>query len=280
MIQLALITGVSGAGKTFVLSCFEENQYYVIDNIPLSVVPSLFKEFLKKPDKYKKVALAVNLSYARNVYELARLQKQFSVIFLGLDCSKEALIERFRLTRRLHPEEHEGLTLEECVAKDKKYILALRQYFTHYVDTSKFSLAECRAFLNENVFSSTEGKLNVNFISFGYKKSVPLDIETVLDVRILPNPFWVKELKYKTGLDKEVKEYIFNSPITKEYLKHATDYLDFFLSQVAASGRKMITIAIACSGGEHRSVAVAEYLKKHYSKLYHTSSSHRELNKR
>ncbi len=279
MIQLAIVTGVSGAGKTFVLSCFEENQYYVIDNIPLSVIPSLFKEFIKKPDQYKKVAIAVNLSIARKVYELARLQKDFSVIFLGLDCSKEALIERFRLSRRLHPAEHQGLTLEECLSKDKKNILTLRQYFTHYVDTSKLTLAECRQFLNENVFSSIEGKLNVNFISFGYKKSVPQDIETVLDVRILPNPFWVKELKYKTGLDKEVRDYIFDSPITKEYLKRATDYLDFFLEQVALSGRKMITIAIACSGGEHRSVAVAEYFKKHYSKLYHTSSSHRELKK-
>ncbi len=279
MIQLALITGVSGAGKTFVLSCFEENQYYVIDNIPLSVVPSLLKEFLKKPDQYKKVALAVNLSYARKVYELVKLQKEFSTIFLGLDCSKEVLIERFRLTRRLHPEEHQGLTLEECLAKDKKNILALREYFTHYVDTSKFSLQDCRQFLNENVFTSIEGKLNVNFISFGYKKSVPQDIETVLDVRILPNPYWVKELRYKTGLDKEVKDYIFSSPITTEFLKYALNYLDFFLGQVANSGRKMITIAIACSGGEHRSVAIAEYLKKHYSKLYHTSVSHRELKK-
>lgn len=278
MIQLAIITGVAGAGKTSVLSTFEENQYVVIDNIPLALVESLLEEFKKKPDIYAKVALAVNLNSAKKVFDLAKNDPLFSVIFVGLDCSKEVLLERFRLTRRLHPFQHKGKTLEDCIEIDKKAILYLRDYFTHYVDTSKFAINDLRRFLKDNVFTTAEGRLNVNFVSFGYKKSVPQDIETVFDVRILPNPYWVKELKEKTGLDKEVKDYIFSFPITHEFIKHVTNYLDYYLEEINKSNRKMITIGIACSGGQHRSVVIAEYLKGYYAQKYNTTASHRELN--
>lgn len=277
-INLAIITGVSGAGKTITLSNFEENQYIVIDNIPLSVVPSLFLEFKKKPDLYQKVALSVNLAYAKRVYELAKNDNDFAVIFLGLDCSKEVLLERFKLNRRIHPLQHKGRTLLQCIKEDEILINSLREEFTHYIDTSKTSLLALRNYLNANIFSPKEGRMNVNFVSFGFKRSVPLDVETVIDVRTLPNPYWVNELRELTGLDQKVKDYIFASSHTKEFLKHVTDYLSFYLNEVEMTNRKAVTIGIACSGGHHRSVAIAEYLKDYYSKKYNTSVAHRDLN--
>ncbi len=276
-IQLAIITGVSGAGKTITLSNFEENQYVVIDNIPLTVIPSLFLEFKKKPILYHKVALSVNLAYAKKVYELAKNDEDFSVIFLGLDCSKDVLLERFKLNRRIHPLQHKGRTLLQCIKEDQFLINSLREEFTHYIDTSKTSLFELRSYLNSNIFSVKEGRMIVNFISFGFKKSVPLDTDMVIDVRTLPNPYWVNELRELTGLDQNVKDYIFSSPKTTEFLKHLTDYLSYYLIEVEHTNRKAITIGIACSGGQHRSVAIAEYLKDYYSKKYNTSVAHRDL---
>lgn len=277
MIKLAIITGASGAGKTYVLSTFEENNYYVMDNIPISLANSLFKIIKSNPKQYQKVALAIPIYDAEKFFDLALKQKSFDVSFVGLDCSKHVLIERYRLSRRLHPRQPSGVSLSDCIDADKKLLNKLRERFTYYIDTSKMSIPEFRRFLYNNIFSIKESKLSVCFTSFGYKKAVPQDIEMVFDVRVLPNPYWVKKLKDKTGLDKEVVNYIFSFDVTKDFINHLISYLDYYLNQIDITSRKLVNIGIACSGGQHRSVAIAEYLKKHYAKKYNTSTSHREI---
>ncbi|MCR5332857.1 MAG: RNase adapter RapZ [Bacilli bacterium] len=275
MINLVIISGVHGAGKTVALSSFEENGYVIVDNIPHVLLDDFFKSLID--GKYKKVALSIPLEYCQEAYESAKQFKEFNITFLGLYCSESVLLERYKLSRRVHPLEHQGLSLVEAIKKDDELMLKMKEKFTHFIDTSKTSPQEFRKYLNVNIFSPKERKLTVNFISFGYKKSVPQDVEIVFDARLLPNPFWVPALKEKTGLDKEVVNYIFSRKETEEYLKHVTEYLDFYLPKLEESGKKSTTIGIACSGGQHRSVAISEYLKKYYSKRYNTNVSHRDL---
>ena len=276
MLDLVIITGVYGAGKTTAVLAFEEAGYYITDNIPVEAVDAYFSVIEKDPKKYSKVALTVNLEYAKETYELARKHKEFSIIFFGITCEEQTLIERYRLSRKLHPKQPLGIPLQEAIHEDIENVRKLTDLFDVYIDTSKLTKREFRNRIYEGIIG-LEKEFIVAFSSFGYKIAVPQDIETVFDVRLLPNPFWVPELKEKTGLDQEVKDYVLNAPETKEYLKHIIAYLDFYLERLKQNDRTHASIGIACSGGQHRSVVIAEYLAKHYSKKYFTSVTHKNL---
>lgn len=279
MIELNIVTGVAGAGKSSTLYYFEEAGYYVTDNVPFDAVPSLFNAYKKHPKKYAKVALAVSLDIALKVYQLAKNYSDFNVKFIGLDCSKQELLSRFRLSRKVHPNQGNGLSLEKAIDLDNEMIAKIRIHFTIYFDTTKLTKNEFRRRLISTAMSGHGNKFLVTFVSFGYKKMVPQDIETVFDVRLLPNPYWEPKLRDLTGLDKEIQDYVLKSPVTKEFLSHVTSYLDYYLPELEKSEREHVVIGIACSGGQHRSVAVAEYLKKYYRKKFTTEVIHKDLPK-
>ena len=276
MIQLVIVTGVYGAGKTTAIQAFEEAGYFITDNVPVGVVDSYFDEIEKHPETYKKVALSVNLENAKETYDLAKKHKDFSIIFLGITCEESVLNERYRLSKKVHPKQPLGFTLEEAIHSDLKYARSLTDLFDIFVDSSRLAKKEFRNKIYEGIIG-VEKKFGVSFFSFGYKISVPQDIETVFDVRLLPNPYWVPELKEKTGLDQEVKDFVLNAPQTKDYLKHVIEYLDFYLEELKKNDRHHASIGIACSGGQHRSVVIAEYLAEHYSKKYYVSVTHKNL---
>ena len=276
MIKLVIITGVYGSGKSTALYTFEEAGYYVVDNIPLDVVKPLF-ETICNNKKYEKVALSVPLEMANDCYELAKNYKDFDLHFLGITCSKEALNERYRLTRKRHPLQAQGYTLEQAIERDYSVLEKVRLNLTNYVDTSKIDIKEFSKYLHNSIMGIEGDKFSVMFMSFGYKKSVPQDIETVFDVRLLPNPYWVPELKDLTGLDKKVKDYVLNAKETKEYLAHVINYLNYYLEELKKSGKGHANIGIACSGGQHRSVAIAQYLSEYFADKYVTSVSHRDI---
>ena len=279
MIDLVIVTGAYGAGKSLAAQAFEEAGFYVTDRIPLGVVDSYFAELVKNQEKYPRVALTIENDVALETYQKAKKHKEFQVKFMGITCDAHTLNERYRLSRKVHPKEPKGLSLEEAINNDLDNMNKLRDYFDVYIDTAKMTKNEFRNRIYDAVIGK-EHKFIVAFMSFGYKISVPQDIETVFDVRLLPNPYWVPELKHKTGLDQEVKDYVLNAPETKEYLKHVIEYLDFYLEELKKNDRKHATIGFACSGGQHRSVAIAEYLAKHYSSKYHTSVTHKDLPKK
>lgn len=276
MINLVIISGVYGAGKTTAIQAFEEAGYFITDNVPVGVVDAYFSEIAKDEKKYTKVALSVNLEYAQRTYELAKKHKEFSIIFFGITCDKATLIERYRLSRKLHPKQPLGFTLEEAISSDIEYAKKLTDLFDIYIDSAKLTKKELRDRIYEGIIGM-EKKFVVAFSSFGYKVAVPQDIETVFDVRLLPNPYWVPSLKEKTGLDKEVKDYVLNAPETKQFLKHTIAYLDFYLEELKKNDRHHASVGIACSGGQHRSVVIAEYLAKYYSDKYFTSVTHKNL---
>ena len=279
MINLVIVSGVYGAGKSTCARAFEEAGYYVTDNVPVEVVDTYFTEIAKNPKRFDKVALTVDLEFALETYQFAKKHKEFSVKFVGITCDRATLIERYRLSRKLHPKQPKGMSLEQAIDEDIEAIRKLRDYFDVFIDTAKLQKNEFRDRVFEAVIGE-EKKFIVNFSSFGYKVSVPQDIETVFDVRLLPNPFWVPTLKNKTGLDKEVRDYVLNAPETQEFLKNIITYLDFYLEELRKNSKTHASIAIACSGGQHRSVVIAEYLAKHYANKYFVSITHKNLPKK
>ena len=279
MIKVAIITGIYGSGKSSALYTFEEAGYYVVDNIPLDVAKPFF-DTVANNRKFEKVAIAVPLEISKDVYQLSKNYKDFDVKFIGITCSKEILNERYRLTRKRHPLQSQGYTLEEAIERDFSVMERVRLHLTDYIDTSKLDNKELKQIIHNNIMGFKGDRFSVMFMSFGYKRSVPQDIETVFDVRLLPNPYWVPELKDLTGLDKKVKDYVLDAPETKKYLKHVIDYLKYYLEELKKSGKGHANIGVACSGGQHRSVAIAEYLKEHFAKDYETSVSHRDLYRR
>ena len=279
MIEVVIVTGVYGSGKSTALYTFEEAGYYVVDNIPVAVVKSFF-DTVSKNKKYEKVALAVPLEHANDAYEIAKKYKKFHLHFLGITCSRDALNERYRLSRKRHPLQSQGYTLDQALERDYKVLESVRENLTLFIDTTKIDKKEFANIIHKSIMGITGGKFSVMFMSFGYKKSVPQDIETVFDVRLLPNPYWVPELKDLTGLDKKVRDYVLEAPETKEYLKHVIDYLSYYLEELKRNGKEHANIGIACSGGQHRSVSIAEYLANYFSKRYQTSVSHRDIYRR
>ena len=279
MVDLVIISGVYGAGKTSAIQAFEEAGYFITDNIPVGAVESYFDVIANDPKKYPKVALSVNLEYAKDTYELAKKHKEFSIIFLGITCEESTLIERYRLSRKLHPKQPLGVPLQEAIREDLENVRKLTDIFDVFIDSSKLTKKEFRERIYEGIIG-LEKKFIVAFSSFGYKVAVPQDIETVFDVRLLPNPYWVPGLKEKTGLDEEVRDYVLNAPQTKEWLKHVIAYLDYYLNELRKNDRHHASIGIACSGGQHRSVVIAEYLAEYYSKEFYTSVNHKDITKK
>lgn len=276
MIKLVIITGVSGSGKTQALYTFEEAGYYVIDNVPEEVIKPLF-DTICYSGKYAKVALAVPLINANKIYEIAKNYKDFDIRFLGITCSRAALNERYRLSRRRHPLESQGFTLDNALKRDYELLEGVRENLTDFIDTTKLDKNQFSKTIHNSIMGINGEKFSVMFMSFGYKRSVPQDIETVFDVRLLPNPYWVPELKEMNGLDKPVRDYVLNAPETKKYLQNVIKYLDYYLEELKKSGKGHANIGIACSGGQHRSVAIAQYLFEYYQGKYETSVSHRDI---
>jgi len=277
MIDLVVITGIQGAGKTLTLYNFEENGYYVCDNVPLDVVPALLDTFIKDQKKYAKVAVAVSLENAEKTYELTKNYGDFNIKFLGLDCDKNELLSRYRLSRKKHPSESHGESLEKAIDNEKETMKSLRLLFTNYIDTTKLTKDELRRHLIATMMCGKGIDFLVTFVSFGYKVAVPQDIETVFDVRLLPNPYWDKKLRPLTGKDEAIKKFVLDNPTTQEYLKQVISYLTYYLNNLRASERNHANIGIACSGGQHRSVVIAEYLADYFSKDFYTEVIHKDL---
>ena len=279
MIELVIVTGVYGAGKTSAAQAFEEAGFFVTDNVPLSVVDTYFKEIENNPEKYPRVCLTVDNEIAMQTLKLAKNHRDFAVKFFGITCEAGVLNTRYRLSRKIHPKQAKGMSLEQAILNDIESVKKMTDYFDVYLDTSKLPKNEFRNKIYE-AFVGDERKFMVSFFSFGYKIAVPQDLETVFDVRLLPNPYWVPELKAKTGLDEEVKDYVLNAPQTKEWLKHVIAYLDYYLNELRKNDRHHASIGIACSGGQHRSVVIAEYLAEYYSKEFYTSVNHKDITKK
>ncbi len=285
--RLVIVSGMSGAGKTVALKDLEDMGYYCVDNLPVALM-SKFVELLEHNDiPYDNFALSIDI---RNGKELGKLESELKKLsdsgytyeILFLDASDETLIKRFKETRRTHPL-NPGGRVEEGIRREREKIGFLRQSADYVIDTSKLLTKELRAQV-ENIFSgNTEFEnLYITIVSFGFKYGIPTDADLLFDVRFLPNPYYVEELRNKTGRDEDVRAYVMGDENGKKFLEKLYDMLDFLIPRYIAEGKNQLVIGIGCTGGKHRSVTVAGEL---YSHLCHDEDfglklEHRDIDRK
>lgn len=283
--EVLIVTGFSGAGKSLAMDALEDIGYYCIDNLPPEFIPSFLELAEGNKEKFQKLALVSDIrggmAFDQLVNALQALKAQtvpYRVFFL--EANTEVLERRFKETRRKHPLafSDETLSTEEAILKEKKILQPLYEIADYTLDTSVLSTAQ----LKENVVSlfsrSGEHSMQLKFITFGFKHGLPKDADIVFDVRCLPNPFYVAELKEKTGKNEEIVSYVFASKEAKTFLKKTIDLLAYAIPLYVKEGKSQLTVAVGCTGGKHRSVAFAEELAKEFEQ-YSPQTFHRDIGK-
>lgn len=268
--RFVIITGMSGAGKSSALKMLEDNNFFCVDNLPIELIIKFAElTFNTASDKNRDVALGLDIRSGQALQELEEVLDQmgdlkYSYEILFLDANDETLIKRFKETRRAHPLATEG-RVDEGIALERKKLDFLRNRADYIIDTSRLLTRELKLEV-ENIFIRNYkfNNLFVTILSFGFKYGIPSDADLIFDVRFMPNPYYIEELKVQTGNDEAVKEYVMNSGVSKEFLKKLEDMIEFLIPNYIAEGKNQLVIGIGCTGGKHRSVTVANAI---YEKL-------------
>ncbi len=281
MKRLAIISGVSGAGKTTASNYLEDKGYRCIDQYPLELIKELI-DLLENDNsfKYENVALTISLNDLEQCSYLLS-NGNFKVTLILIDADKEVLINRYKFTRRIHPllVNNVADTLSEAIDIEKSILEKYRKLGI-VIDTTSISNVQFKKQMDKALNDLDEKNLTLSFVSFGFKNGVPQDCDNIFDVRFLDNPFYDPDLKVKTGNDKEVKDFVLSKPLTKDYLKKLIAYVDFMVKSYEQNEEKRhLTICIGCTGGQHRSVVITNYLYDYYKKKYVCHLKHRELDK-
>ena len=283
--EILIISGLSGAGKSSAATYLEDMGYFTMDNVPADIILK-FAAFCSQSDgRYDRVALvsdirSVNGDFSGLLDAMDRLKQGGDVCrLLFVTADLETIIKRYKETRRRHPLMSDGMSIEQAMHREEELLSPLRECADVVIDTTQMPAAKLRNELYR-IFGdkSARGKLSVNVMSFGYKYVIPLEADLVFDVRFLPNPFYVPELKHKTGMDSEVYNYVFSFPQTKTFIEKLEGLLSFLLPLYAEEGKSTLVIAVGCTGGHHRSVSVARCLTAYLSGLgYPAFENHRDM---
>ena len=284
-LEILIISGLSGAGKSKAASFLEDMGFYIVDNMP-AVMMLKFAEFCAAGvgSRYDRVALVYDVRTASSSTELydvleklRRMDGSCRMLFLTAD--QETIFKRFKETRRRHPLCSDSVSLEAAVRREREVMAPVRAQADFVIDTSRLSTAQLRGELLRLFDTQGErGGMTVSVTSFGFKYGLPMDADLVFDVRFMPNPFYIEDLRDKTGMDHEVYDYVFSFPQTNDYLKKLEDLLSFSLPLYAEEGKTQLVIAVGCTGGHHRSVSVARALAAYIRQLgYHVSEDHRDM---
>ncbi len=263
--RFIIVTGMSGAGRTQASHCMEDMGYYCIDNLPPVLIDKFADICAHSQGKLEKVALVMDLRggylFDQLTEELSNLKAngyEYEILFL--DSGEDTLIKRYKETRRKHPLASEG-SIVEGIRREREILSPIRAVADYIIDTSNMTLGNLKKKMEE-LFSLGDNKSNfhVEVESFGFKFGMALDADLVFDVRFMINPYYVESLKKKTGLDKDVYDYVMNDKVTKEFTEKLTDMLDFLVPKYIEEGKNNLVVAIGCTGGKHRSVTIAEFL--------------------
>ena len=281
MQKLIILSGVSGAGKTTASNILEDMGYYPIDQYPVELLPSLIELLQNGNPKYENVVLTIPIIDLEK-YETLLNNSEFNPVLILMDADRDELINRYKFTRRIHPLLVSNIadTLGEAVDIERGLVKNFNKKSVHIINTTNLSTKAMRQKLDKILKNNkAEENLSLSFVSFGFKNGVLKDADNVFYVRFLDNPFYDPKLKKKTGKDKAVREFVLNSKMTSAYLKKLTSYLDYMFKAYSKEEKRHLTIAIGCTGGQHRSVVIAEYLYKLYKDKYVCYINHRELEK-
>lgn len=283
-LQLVIITGMSGAGKTVAIQSFEDMGYFCIDNMPPNLIPK-FWELIKESGKVTKMALVVDLRSRSFFVEIQNMLVEIentdfidtSILFL--DASDEELVARYKETRRTHPMAMNGL-VTEGIRKERAILNDLKMQASVIIDTTTLTPRQLREKINQTFKTKGDQGFRIEFVSFGFKYGLPIDSDIVMDVRFLPNPHYIPELRPLTGKDQPVYDYVMSFDETELFYNKFLDLLQTVLPGYIKEGKSSLTIAIGCTGGQHRSVALTERLSGALKENYKVNVTHRDKDKR
>lgn len=285
--QFIIVSGLSGAGKSKAASNLEDLGFYCVDNMPAEMIPQFAQLCLATKGRYEKVALVTDvrgsLSFDVLFQSLDALDKmglRYSILFM--EATTETLVKRFKETRRLHPLMRGGTPMLEALERERRLLEPIRNRATVILDTSRLSTGMLRGRLIDMVAGGLRTRaMSVSVLSFGFKYGLPFEADLVFDVRFLPNPYYIAELREHTGLEDEVRNFVFQYQSTKDFVEKLEDLINFTLPQYVEEGKTELVIGIGCTGGRHRSVAIAKELADYITKRgYTVALSHRDMNRR
>jgi UPF0042 nucleotide-binding protein len=269
MESLVVITGLSGSGKSLAARCLEDLNFFCVDNLPVNLIPQFYELLTRSAGAIPRGAIVVDAREREFLAEfpetLADLKaKGAPVTLLFFECTDEILKRRFSETRRPHPMQEPGGSLEKAIQDERRVLKPMRDVADRIIDTSRFTAHELRAFLKA-AFGEHQAtdNLNVHLISFGFKYGVPAEADLLFDVRFIPNPYFVDDLRPLNGMDEAVQKFLSERPETEPFVDKLQDLLKFLIPHYASEGKSYLTITIGCTGGKHRSVALAERIKDH-----------------
>lgn len=263
--KFVVVTGMSGGGKSTAMKMLEDAGFYCVDNLPVSLISTFTELIAPSGSEIEKAALGLDVrskgSFMQMNQALDELKdKGYSFELLFMDAEDRVLVKRYKETRRIHPVDGQG-SIEESIKKERKMLKAIHDRADYVIDTSSLLTRELKEELDRIFLKNEEyNSLMINVMSFGFKHGIPLDADLVFDVRFLPNPFYIDELKLKTGNEKEVRDYVMSFPEAEEFLGKLTDMIEFLIPNYVKEGKHRLVIAIGCTGGRHRSVTLANAL--------------------
>lgn len=282
--EIIIVTGLSGGGKSQAANALEDIGYFCIDNMPPSLIPK-FAEMSMQLNKNSKVAIVTDVrtgdmfgGFFDALEELRSINVSYKILFL--DASNDVLVKRYSESRRKHPLTSENIGIYEAIQDERSMLKPVFEMADYHIDTTYISNQQLKDRVVSLFLADSNTSMRVRCISFGFKYGVPNEADLIFDVRFLPNPFYVDNLKIKTGLDKEVFDYVMDNNLTVEFMDRLYGLVDFLLPYYRTEGKSQLVIAIGCTGGKHRSVAIAEDMAKHVSgRGFDCKAIHRDINK-
>ncbi len=270
--RFVIVTGMSGAGKSTVLRFLEDAQYFCADNLPIQLIPKFVELLMQANDEKKNVAVGIDIRSGQALRELAdildKMQDKMCYEILYLDANDEALIKRFKETRRSHPLTPEG-AVDDGIKMERRELEFLKKRADYIIDTSHLLTRELKEQVEKIIVGdSTFKNLYVTVMSFGFKYGIPIDADLIFDVRFMPNPYYIEELRYKTGNDRDVQDYVMSSEVSQIFIDKMEDMLDFLIPNYIKEGKTQLVIGVGCTGGKHRSVTIAN---KIYERMQQTN---------
>jgi RNase adapter protein RapZ len=280
---VVIVTGLSGSGKSTALRALEDVGYFCVDNLPIKLLPPFLQMQCQSDQDGRKIALVMDVRtegfiqhYPRIIRRLERQGYQIHLLFLEAD--EETLIRRFSQTRRHHPLADDE-TISQALSQEREALAGLRRLAHRIVDSSCYNIHQLREMIKEEYSGlSPQQRLRLHLISFAYKNGIPPESDMVLDVRFLPNPYFVESLSPLTGADPAVRDFVLGQPRTRDFLKHLLKFLDYLLPLYQEEGKTHLTLAVGCTGGQHRSVVIANILGEHLTQgNFRFTLSHRDM---
>lgn len=284
--EIIIITGMSGAGKSRVIDTMEDIGYYCVDNVPAKLIRNFAELARQSEGNISRMAIVVDVRGGSLFQDLGReldrmTAEKFPYRLLFLDCDNETLLRRYKETRRKHPLYDANMpSLEAAIEKERELLSDARQRAHYIIDTTHLAPIQLKEKISNIFLDNVSNGMLINCMSFGFKYGYPSEADLVFDVRCLPNPFYIPDLKYKTGIDSEVSEYVMEWPQSQQLFQKLTDLIDFLIPLYISEGKSQLVIAMGCTGGKHRSVTFAEKMYRHLLEQdMRVTVNHRDISK-